>query len=134
MNKPPESDLLMALLSLISDYRMYILMALMGAWGTAVKHLEAVRKGLPLVWLEVHISLFTGAFIGVVVGLGLKSLNVNNDYLVFATIGVASNMGTVSLKLLGNAIAPMLKQQSTDKDNCDIDNKPSGDRKNGKKR
>lgn len=128
MNKPPESDLIMAFLSLISDYRMYILMALMGAWGAVVKHLEAVKKGLPFQWLDVHIALFSGAFIGVVVGLAMKSLEVN-DYVLYATIGIASNMGTVSLRLLASAMSSILIKPPVG--GGDDDNDENGSNKNG---
>lgn len=137
MNKPPESDLIMAFLSLISDYRMYILMALMGAWGAVVKHLEAVRKGLPFSWVDVHIVLFTGGFIGVVVGLAMKSLEVN-DYVLYATIGIASNMGTVSLRLLAHAVPafkPFILTEDEDEDvkpNANASNKNAKSRRKGR--
>lgn len=135
MNKPPESDLIMAIFNLLADYRTYILMALMGAWGAVVKHLEAVKKGLPLVWLEVHISLFTGAFIGIVVGLGLKSLNVN-DYVLYASIGIASNMGTVSLKLMANAMSSIFVNKSLDDSSIDDNQQkpPTREKQNAKRR
>lgn len=135
MNKPPESDLIMAIFNLLADYRTYILMALMGAWGAVVKHLEAVKKGLPLVWLEVHISLFTGAFIGIVVGLWLKSLNVN-DYVLYASIGIASNMGTVSLKLMANAMSSIFVNKSLDDSSIDDNQQkpPTREKQNAKRR
>lgn len=130
MNKPPESDLIMALLTLISDYRMYILMALMGAWGAVVKHLEAVKKGLRFQWLDVHIALFSGAFIGVVVGLAMKSLEVN-DYVLYATIGIASNMGTVSLRLLANAMSTIIIKPPVGGGDDNDDDENNGSNKNG---
>lgn len=97
MQKPPPNDFF-DFIKMFDDYKMFIGMALIGAWGAVVKYLESVRLGTMFRWIDVHISLFSGSFIGLIVGLAMKSLKAD-DYVIYATIGVTSTMGTASVRL-----------------------------------
>lgn len=117
MQKPPSN--LFEFLMTFNDFLAYFFMAAMGSWGATVKYLESLNSHKPFRWIDVHISLFIGAFIGIVVGITMEYLNAPRP-IIYATIGIAGNMGTLSLKLLANNTAAIpFKMRDGDKNDKD---------------